>query len=67
MLDAYDLYLLPGGEDRGARLLAEAEHDRLAASARAVPKHRRPGLLARLRGRGPTTGRARAQRVPVRP
>jgi hypothetical protein len=67
MLNAYDLYLMPGGEDRGARLLAEAEHERLVASVRAVRSHRRPGLLARLRGRGPTTGRARAQRVPVRP
>jgi len=53
-MDSFDLYLLPGGEDRSARLIAEADAERLAASVRPVRRHRRPNWLARLAGRGRT-------------
>ncbi len=37
MLSTYDTLLLPGGEDRGARLRAEADHERLVAAVRTEP------------------------------
>jgi hypothetical protein len=67
MLTAYDLYLIPGGEDRSARLLAEADAERRAAAVRRSHPGRWPSWRRRrLFGRSPTAA-AGAHRVPVRP
>jgi hypothetical protein len=65
MFSAYDMYLFPGGEDRGARLREEAAADRLAATARKEPtENSAHWWQQRLR----TGGRHLAgRRVPVRP
>jgi hypothetical protein len=70
MFSAYDMYLLPGGEDRGARLREEADAERLAASARREPdENSGRWWQQRLRTGGRHLGKhsAPARRVPVRP
>ncbi len=70
MISAYDMFLLPGGEDRGARLREEAAADRLAATARREPtENSAHWWQQRLRTGGRHLGKhsAPARRVPVRP
>jgi hypothetical protein len=70
MFSAYDMYLLPGGKDRGARLREEAAADRLAAAARKEPdENSARWWQQRLRAgrRRPRKHSAAVRRVPVRP
>jgi hypothetical protein len=66
MLTAYDLYLIPGVEDRSARLLAEADAERRATALRRSRPGRSQSWRRRLFGRHPTVA-ASAHQVPVRP
>lgn len=70
MFSAYDMYLFPGGEDRGARLRAEADAQRLAASARREPEENSARWWQqRLRTSRWHLGKhsEAAHRVPIRP